>query len=1400
MTHRLSAGAPEPLGVTPDANGVNVAVFSAHATSIEFCLFDKGDRELHRVRLPERTGDVFHGHLAGVKAGDRYGIRAHGPFAPHEGHRFNAAKLLVDPHARLLDRPFRLHLAMFGYPEGADDLAFDGSDSAPFVPKALVTAPAGPRLGHAAGVRWGDTIIYELHVRGYTKLHTEVSGRHRGTFAGLREPAALDHLVKLGVTTVEVLPSAAWIEERHLARLGLSNYWGYNPVALMAPEPRLAPGGWDEVRRTVEALASAGIETIVDVVLNHSGEGDELGPTLSLRGLDNASYYRLRPDQPRRYIDDSGCGNTLALDRPPVVRLAMDALRTWAREAGVHGFRFDLAACMGRRGAGEFDPAAPLLTAIRQDPELALLKLIAEPWDIGPGGYQLGHFPPGWGEWNDLFRDDVRRFWRGDRHQLGALATRIAGSADVMVRSRPLSRSVNFVTAHDGFSLADLVAHAGKRNVANGEGNRDGTDANFSWNSGCEGPTDDPDIRAARRSDQRALLATLLLARGTPMLSMGAELGHSQSGNNNCYAQDNELSWLKWADADGDHTEFVSRAIALRRQFPLLRGQRPLTGEPDLAGVADVEWLSPEGRAMSPQDWDTAQADSFMMLLNGGSDEATVGVLIHRGRGPIPFVLPKDMSGRGWRVLLDSSDGGAQPGPGYIEMARRSVVLVAEEAGSRQHTGVTSATLDLLSQAAGIQPEWWSVAGERHVVSEDTRRHLLGAMGLGAASEAEAREALTRLSELRDRRPLPCAVVSRSGAAEITLAFEEGVRRPVSLIVESEDGETRHTVATGSDTRSATGRDGRPFEQRRVVLPALPTGHYLVWRDDLPDVTCRLTVAPGRAYLPHGAEHGEKYFGLAAQLYSLRRAGDQGIGDFSTLRELTELAATAGAAAVGINPLHALFPDERSRASPYYPSDRRFLDPIYLDLAALTVLPGGDALRATLSDSLIAELQASPLVDYERVWALKCADLRAFTGALGQWLMANPGSALAKEFEAFVGRGGAELHTFAMFCAISASRSGADWRNWPDRLRARDSHEIAQFAAGHREEVRFHVLLQWLCDRQLAAAAAAARGAGMAIGLYRDLAVGAAPDGAEVWAHRDLIAAGASIGAPPDPLGPQGQIWGLPPPNPHAQYADGYRAFDRLLAANMAHAGALRIDHAMGLSRLFWVPEGASAADGAYVSYPFDDLLGRVALTSRQAATVVIGEDLGTVPEGFRTALADTNLLGYRVMLLEREGCSFRAPASFPRLSLACITSHDLPTLAGWWSGRDISERETLGQYSPERGEALAAEREVERAELAAAAEVEPGCARVGRLPQQVLESLHLALGRAGSLLVMAQLEELAGEEIAINLPGTDAERPNWRRKLSRSLPGLFSGTSLKILQAVASSRTNLKEQESQAD
>jgi glycogen operon protein len=1333
MRAEAAAGSAEPLGAWLEEGGANFAWPAPEAWAVFVCLFDAADREIARIRLPGRTGAVHHGHIAGLAAGTRYGLRVDGPWEPWRGHRFNPEKLLVDPWARALDRRFLLHPALFD--TGA---APDGRDSAPWMPKAILTVPLPATRGRAPR---GCQVIYELHVRGFTAAHPAIPEAIRGTFAGLAHPAAIAHLVGLGVTCVELMPAAAWIDERHLPPLGLTNHWGYNPVAMLAPEPKLAPGGMAEVRAAVAALQGAGIAVIQDVVLNHSGESDHLGPTLSLRGLGNAAFFRLRPEDPGRYADDAGCGNALALDRPFGLRLAMDALRHWAMQAGLDGFRLDLATTLARRDAG-FDADAPLIQAMRQDPVLRDLRILAEPWDIGRDGYQLGRFPAGWGEWNDRFRDDLRRFWRGDPGLIGALATRLAGSTDRFA-GRPLTDSVNFVAAHDGFTLADLVSHTAKRNHANGEHNRDGTDDNASWNNGAEGPSDDPAIVARRQADIRALLACLLLARGTPMLGMGDEAGRSQGGNNNAYAQDNAVGWFDWAGLDRGLLGFTQRLIAARRGHPALHDAAPLTGVPDEDGLPDVAWLRPDGAPMDR--WGDPECRALVALLHAAGDRCILAV---NAGGAAHFSLPAPRPRHRWRLLADSSAPAATALPATLPA--RAVLLLAEE-----RTGEAAPDdprlLAQLAEAAGIATFWHAISGARHAVPPTTLRALLASLGLPAGDTAAMRGSLALLST--PRALPPSHVLGGDRLLPIGLAD-----RPLMLRIAAEDG-SQHRIPLGpgeGETRRFIRPDGSAAAERLVALPMLPEGRHILFDEAAPEQRCLLTVPPPRCHLPPDLAQGARRFGLTAQIYALRGRHDQGIGDFSAVAELARRARDEGAMLLGLSPPHALTPTDRSRASPYHPTDRRFLDPLFIDVTALAPLPGAAAALAGQA-GIFAALAAGDSVDHEAVWAAKRAVLRA------AWDGLPPAHPLRAELAAFRHAGGKALDRFCAFLAIAEAEGHTDSRRWPPGLRHGEDGGVAGFAAQHADAVGFAAFQQALADAQLAAAGRAGAG------LYRDLAVGAAPDGAEIWSGDGRFLAGFSVGAPPDPFAAEGQVWALPPPDPRHGAATGHAAFARLIRSNMRHAAALRIDHVLGLRRLFVVPEGASGSEGAYLAYPFAAMLGEVALESRRAGCLVVGEDLGTVPEGIGQALQAADVLSYRVLWFERQGHGFTPPEQYPPRAAACVSTHDLATLAGFWAGADLDERERLGLLAdPAAARAgRAADRAALCALLAAQHLLPEGAGAATPMDDALAAAIHALVARTPSALMLVQAEDLAGETIAVNLPGTDHERPNWRRRLA---------------------------------
>ncbi|MGB3329514.1 MAG: glycogen debranching protein GlgX [Thermomicrobiales bacterium] len=679
---RIRPGHPYPLGSTWDGNGTNFAVFSAFAEAIEVCLYEDGEGTPSRVfRLPERTTNVWHGYIPGVTPGTRYGLRAYGPFDPERGMRFNSAKVLLDPYAKAIHGKVTWNPAVYSYdfdnPE--DDLSLDGMPSDEFMPKAIVVDPAfdwgdDRRLDRP----WEETIVYEVHVKGFTRQHPDIPEELRGTYQGLAHPAAIAYLQKLGITAVELLPVHAFVDDQFLVSKGLKNYWGYSTLGFFAPEERYAAnrtagGQVNEFRNMVKALHAAGIEVILDVVFNHSCEGNHLGPTLSFRGLDNTSYYRLLPDKPRYYMDLTGTGNTLNLAHPQVLKLVTDSLRYWVEEMHVDGFRFDLAATLGREHVS-FDSHGGFFDAIHQDPILSRVKLIAEPWDIGEGGYQVGNFPLIWSEWNDRFRDGVRTLWQTQNEGLADVGYRLSGSSDLyQAGGRRPRASINLITAHDGFTLTDLVSYATKHNEANGEDNRDGNDHNISANYGVEGPTDDVAILDLRDRQRRNMMAFLLFSQGVPMISGGDEIGRTQDGNNNAYCQDDEISWFAWSTDERDQAffDFVAKATRIRQEFPILRLRQYLRGQPTEPGdLKDLTWFRPDGGEMVDGNWTDPSFRAMALRISGNTlqelaedgtplTSPTMLMVFNASENEVTFTLPeanRDDAVSGWRVLVDTDD------------------------------------------------------------------------------------------------------------------------------------------------------------------------------------------------------------------------------------------------------------------------------------------------------------------------------------------------------------------------------------------------------------------------------------------------------------------------------------------------------------------------------------------------------------------------------------------------------------------------------------------------------------------------------------------------------------------------------------------------------------------------
>ncbi|MBD3289558.1 glycogen debranching protein GlgX [candidate division KSB1 bacterium] len=673
---KLYPGKPYPLGATWDGEGVNFALFSENANGVELCLFDDPNSEMesHHIKITERTNHVWHCYLPGVSPGQLYGYRVHGPYEPENGHRFNPAKLLIDPYAKAISGTIEWDDSLFGYDvnHSDEDKSLNKQNSAPYLPKGIVIDPAFDwGEDRPPAIPFHKSIVYEMHIRGFTKQNPEIPPEIRGTYAGIAHPETIEYLQSLGITAVELMPAHQFVADRHLIEKGLTNYWGYNTIGFFAPDVRYSSSGTlgeqvREFKEMVKVLHKSGLEVIMDVVYNHTAEGNHLGPTLSFRGIDNASYYRLMEKERRYYRDYTGTGNTLNMQQPNVLQLIMDSLRYWILEMHVDGFRFDLASALARE-LHDVDRLGSFFDIIHQDPVISQVKLIAEPWDIEEGGYQVGNFPPGWAEWNGKYRDTARDFWRGTDRTLAEFAYRFTGSSDLYETSdRRPTASINFVTSHDGFTLNDLVSYNDKHNEANGEGNKDGDDHNRSWNCGAEGPTDDPEVNELREKQKRNFLATLFLSQGVPMLLAGDEMGRTQEGNNNAYCQDNEISWLHWNDADKDLLEFTRKLIQFRKEHPVFHRRRWFQGQPIHGSeVDDIEWFIPEGEEMRDEDWDQGYAKSLAIFLNGQGirtpdshgnriTDNSFYIMLNAHHEPVDFILPNPKYAEKWLKIFDT--------------------------------------------------------------------------------------------------------------------------------------------------------------------------------------------------------------------------------------------------------------------------------------------------------------------------------------------------------------------------------------------------------------------------------------------------------------------------------------------------------------------------------------------------------------------------------------------------------------------------------------------------------------------------------------------------------------------------------------------------------------------------
>lgn len=1389
-------------GATFTGDGTHFALYSEHAEKVELCLYDDSDHEVARVALPGRTQHVWHGFVPGVGPGQRYAYRVHGPFDPRQGHYFNPNKLLLDPYARAIDR-------ITGWDPALDthDAASFRLDSAHAAARCVVVDDHFDWEGDAAPrVAWRDTVIYEAHVKGLTQLMQAVPAEQRGTYLGLASQPVIEHLRSLGVTTLELLPIQQAFSERWLTQRGLNNYWGYNTVGFFAPDVRFASSreATDPVtewKLMVRALHRAGIEVILDVVYNHTGEADPHGPLLSLRGIDNAVYYRLDPHDRSRYIDTTGCGNSLNFEHPQTQQLVMDSLRYWVSEMHVDGFRFDLAPTLARSSQG-IDLHGRFFGMLAQDPLLRHSKLIVEPWDCGPDGHRTGGFAPGYYEWNDRYRDALRRFYRGDGGMLGELATRVAGSSDLFdARGRGPLTSINFVACHDGRSLRDLVTYENKYNQDNGWNNGDGADNEYARNWGVEGPTDQPDVKAVRARVMRSLVLSLVCSQGVPMLRQGDELSQTQLGNNNAYPQDNAISWLDWNLGPDEQSmlEFVRAALALRRAHPELRREHFFRGAAP-GHARDVSWLRPDGAHMQDHDFHAHDARTLGMWIHGEDSDAPSSLVIWNAHPQrVEFRLPAGA----FELRLDSA-GHAPPGTpiegSYFIEAHACAVLsgTGVKHANPRHPNVSALDRELVARLAsqlGIADSYVGYTQQIHPTSTATRVTLLAAMGVDASTNAACRAALAA----RDARMRAPGI----DGVRVLPERSDALRNVILRTPDASTAQLRYRIdltLESGELFSGEGRLRRPGSVATVPLPVtlpLPPGYHAL-RVALGDnqYVQELIVAPRHCPTVQDLLGPRRGAGLWTHVYALHSQQSLGLGDLGDLRELVRFAAKQQLDFVGVNPLHAV-DNYAAVVSPYYPISRVFANPVYVDLAAVPELVHCDKARGLLSSAEgraeLARLQQLHRRNYASAWRFKQRVLRE----LHAFFVAHElpkNSARARAYHAFVQEHGQALVDFATFCAIAEHVGGDkpvyDVHSFPSELHDPRGPAVARVRSTLAEQIAFHTYLQFELFRQIEDTQRDARAQGLRIGLYGDLAVGNASGAADVWLHRELFARGVELGAPPDAYSAVGQSWGLLPLVPERLVEDNYRYFRRLARSAVRSAGMLRIDHVMGLLRQFWVPLGSTARDGGYVRFPFEELCAIVALEASRTQTLVIGEDLGVVPAGLRERMQELSLLRSQVVCFERDDDGqFKGPERYAANALATINTHDMPPLLGYFNALDVEQLRVLGILpDDDSSDRLRADRALAKAQLLQL------LAREGLWPHggaitdaEWTVAVHRLLARTRSLLVAASLDDICLETEALNVPGVASpEHPSWAKRMRMSVEALAQDeTVLRCLAAL---------------
>ncbi|GIX40891.1 MAG: hypothetical protein KatS3mg129_0624 [Leptospiraceae bacterium] len=1407
------------------------------------CFFDENFKESLCIPIRNRTHYIWHCYVEGIRPGQLYGYRVNGPYDPENGHRFNPSKVLLDPYALAIGRDLIWSEEHFSY---RYPFNFKERDLRNNADKAILGAVIDPAFSWGNDkqleIPWKDTIIYEVHVKGFTKLNPYVPEELRGTYLAFTTEEVIKYLKDLGITALEFLPIQHSITEYHLYKQNKTNYWGYNPIAFFAPNPRYAydksvMGAINEFKTMVKVLHQAGIEVILDVVYNHTAEGDHTGPTLSFRGIDNLSYYRVYEERKDLYLDFTGCGNTLNHKNHHVLQLIMDSLRYWITEMHVDGFRFDLASALARE-LYDVDRLTSFFAIIQQDPVISKVKLIAEPWDLGKDGYQVGNFPPGWSEWNGKYRDTIRRVINEYDTNLSDFATRIAGSSDLYKKDdRKTYSSINFITCHDGFTLRDLVSYEQKHNLDNGWNNMDGTDLNYSKNYGIEGDTDDLKIKLLRLRKQKLFLTTLFLSQGVPMLLAGDELNRTQKGNNNAYCQDNEISYISWEEDEFSMelhliTKFL---IYLRKENEVFRRKEFFEGEEKkIMEVKDIYWLHKDGREMEKEDWNKELTLGVLLPSEFGErfdfytslDGNTFLILFNFSNEKVHFKIPEIISTR-WKIIYSSekhffisheeqndqeiiekinhilqknyklniyknnfnsnlfedlqiymSDGMFYMPNEIISLNEYSIkILQADKNWKEAHVkrNYRLKILDILTQNLGIYKKYYDLMGKEYNLTNSEIFMILRAMHLPVKDLSSLEIVYENYkNDLWFQGIQSTYIFYEDDEINLELSIPDTMKQFKIQIKDDNENivfekQIEHYKILETHTISFSKFKKLKMLKTRIHFNIkLKIGYYNFFILQNEEIYSRgkLIIVPEKAY-----NDDNIYTGIWIQLYALNSKTNLGIGDFGDLKKLAFILKKYGYNIIGLSPLHYLPLNQPEMISPYYPASRLMIHPIYIDIFSLKEFTQSKNAIKKWKEfiNIIEQEKKHKIIHYPLIYKIKKEILyEIYT----DFIINNQNNKIFQEFNEYKKNNDLLLYHSIYEVAKEIFRK----MQIPKDIFKFHYPMQKQFINEYWNKIDFYSFLFFLAEKQFLTLIEELQKEN--IYLYLDLAVGSAPDQIEMEYFENfypyVYSKNARAGAPPDQFSPFGQDWGITVFNPYILKKFGYEPFIMLLQRNCFKNVFLRVDHIMWLYRLFWIVREGKEKTATYIRYPDKDLFGILCLESQKNKSIIIGEDLGTVPEEVRNLLKEKSILSWKVLYFEKDSNNnFIDPKFYSLNSVATINTHDLPTLAGYWIGKDIEEKLKIGIYTEEEAKKQYEIRNKERQKFIELLHQKEYFKEKESITEDSIYDDEIAyyfyklLSESPSKILLASIYDMLGESDQPNLPGTTKEYPNWQIRLS---------------------------------